>query len=236
MKLSIIIPALNEEKTILEVLGRVKMQELPGWEKEIILIDDGSEDMTGEIAGREDSVKLVRHGFCRGKGAAVASGLKEASGDFVLIQDADLEYDPADWPLLLQKIESGESRVVFGSRNLNPGRRGYASYVLGVWLLTKLANILFGARLTDIYTCYKIVPLALAREIGVSSAGFEMEAEITAKILKRGIGIEEVPISYRPRKFSEGKKIRWRDGVRGAATLFRCRFGGLPQDEKSIKF
>lgn len=227
MKLSIIIPALNEEKTIREILERVRKQKLPGWEKEIIVVDDGSADGTGEVAEKSVGVNLVRHSFCRGKGAAIASGLEAASGDFVLIQDADLEYDPADWPRLLREIGDGKNQAVFGSRNLNPKRRGYTSYVFGVWFLTKLANFLFGARLTDIYTCYKILPLSLFREIGISSAGFEVEAEITAKILKRGVEVREVPISYRPRKFSEGKKIRWMDGARGAATLFRCRFGAL---------
>jgi glycosyltransferase involved in cell wall biosynthesis len=151
---------------------------------------------------------------------AIQTGLKAVSGQAVIIQDADLEYSPADWPRLLKELKS-DPGAVYGSRNINPKKRGYFHYVLGVWLLTKLNNLLFGSRLTDTYTCYKLFPVQVIKSIPLTSHGFEIEAEITAKILKKGLTIKEVPINYSPRKFSQGKKIRFWDGLLGLWTIIK---------------
>ncbi len=214
MKLSIIIPVYNEEKTIEEVLKRVKRAPCLNYEKEIIIVDDGSTD---NLKLREPSAKIVRHRQNLGKGAAIRTGLGLASGEAVIIQDADLEYDPEDWQKMLKKFD-GES-AVYGSRNINPKRKGYFHCVLGVKFLTGLTNLLFQAKLTDIYTCYKLMPLEIIKSLDLKSNGFEIEAEMTAKLLKKRVKIKEVPISYNPRQFKEGKKIRVKDGIIGFWTI-----------------
>ncbi|MBI2465730.1 MAG: glycosyltransferase family 2 protein [Candidatus Sungbacteria bacterium] len=225
MKLSIIIPCYNEEKTIAEVIAKVLTQDLGKWNKEIIVVDDCSRDATPErIKSFLDRIKYLRHNANQGKGAAIKTGLSQATGDAVIVQDADLEYDPADMRRLLEALGDRADLVVYGSRNLNPSRRGYSHYVIGSKLLDALVNLFFGTRLTDVYTCYKLFPAAIIKKINIASRGFELEMELTAKTLKMGYKITEVPIHYYPRKFSEGKKIRALDGLKGIWTLLKYRF------------
>jgi glycosyltransferase involved in cell wall biosynthesis len=223
-KLSIIIPVLNEEATLKKVLEQVSQAPVLEYEKEIIVVDDGSTDRTGEIL--DDSKErfssiILRHDKNLGKGAALQTGLKAVTGQAVIIQDADLEYDPQDWPKLLKELDQPNIGAIYGSRNINPEKRGYFHYVLGVWFLALVNNFLFGSKLTDTYTCYKLFPADLIKSIPLESNGFEIEAEVTAKILKRGLVIKEVPIKYSPRKFFQGKKIRFKDGLRGLWTIIK---------------
>ena len=161
-----------------------------------------------------------KHSKNIGKGAAIRTGLKLATGDLIIIQDADLEYNPNNYKDLLNAL-SEEVAAVYGSRNINPKKRGYAHFVLGVKILTGVINLLFGSKLTDSYTCYKLFRASLSNSISLESYGFEIEAEITAKILKKRMVIKEVPIEYFPRKFFQGKKIRFRDGLIGLWTIFK---------------
>ncbi len=228
-KLSILIPAFNEEKTIEAVLEKVAAQDFGGWSKEIIVVDDGSTDnskikiQNSKLQFKIQNLRLIVHDKNRGKGAAIRTGVKEADGDAVIVQDADLEYDPADIKRLLDELDHGAS-VVFGSRELQPERRGYWHDVLGVRFLTWLVNLFFGSKLTDVYTCYKLFRAEVIKGINIESRGFELEMELTAKTLKMGYKIVEVPIHYYPRKFSEGKKIRAQDGLKGIWTLLKNRF------------
>ena len=223
--LSVIIPAYNEERTIAAVVERVLAVPLPGWEKEIIVVDDGSRDETrARVRQFLGAIRLLAHEENQGKGAAIRTGIAAASGDAVIIQDADMEYDPADWPAMLVAFEEGEGAVIYGSRELRPDRRGYPHYVAGVKMLTAFNNMLFRSRLTDIYTCYKLFPASLIKALPLTSTGFEFEAEVTGALLRRGVQIREVPIRYAPRSFADGKKIRCRDGVIGIRTLFVQRF------------
>lgn len=226
MKLSVVVPTYNEVDTIGEVLQRVRAVELP-LEREIIVVDDGSTDGTREIIAAEaasDDVIALFHPLNRGKGAAVRSGIAHATGDWLIIQDADLELDPADYARLLSPILVGQAQVVYGSRF----RDGYGSLPLrqrfGNVFLTRLTNLLYGARLTDMETCYKLLPTEVMKEIGIRANRFEIEPEITAKLLKRGYHIHEVPISYRYRNQDEGKKLGWRDGVQALWALIKYRF------------
>lgn len=229
-KLSVIIPVFNEEHTVGELLWRVAAQNIGDWEKEIVVVDDGSEDKSkvkmkkAKIQFKIQNCTILFHERNQGKGAAIRTALVHATGDYVLIQDADLEYDPADWPVLLAAAEENPGAAIYGSRNLHPERRGYRYYVWGVWLLTKFTNLLFGSKLTDVYTGYKLTPISLLRATDLSSRGFEFEAEVTAKLLKGGIPIKEVPIRYNPRTFAEGKKIRFRDGLKGLWIILKYRF------------
>lgn len=222
--LSIIIPAYNEEKTIASVLDKVLAQNYGQWNKEIIVVNDCSNDRTDEVIKPYlDKIKYIKHNKNSGKGSAIKTGLSEAVGDTVIVQDADLEYDPADIKLLLEKFDSG-FEIVYGSRNLHPERRGYSHYVFGSKILDWLVNIFFWTNLTDVYTCYKLFKTDVLRKIGIESNGFEMEMELTAKALRMGYKMTEVPIHYYPRKFSEGKKIRAKDGLKGIWTLIKYRF------------
>jgi glycosyltransferase involved in cell wall biosynthesis len=228
--LSIIIPVFNEESTLASLLARVAEQSLVGWEKEIILVDDGSTDGSRAILANAQKqygqgLKIILHKANRGKGAAVQSGIHSASGDAILVQDADLEYDPADWPTLLAALEDETVGAVFGSRNINPRRRGYQHYVWGVAFLTHLVNFLFNARLTDVYTGYKLIRTPLLKSLALVSTGFEFEAEAACRLLQAGVVVKEVPIRYEPRSFSQGKKIRARDGLKGLWTIVKIRFG-----------
>ena len=223
-KLSIIIPVYNEEKTIAAVLEKVLAQSYSGWIKEIIVVNDCSSDRTEAIVRSYlDRVRYIKHKINRGKGAAIKTGLTAAAGEAVIVQDADLEYDPADIRLLLNELDKG-ANVVYGSRNLRPERRGYSHYVLGSKLMDWLVNLFFWTHLTDVYTCYKLFRTDVLRKIGINSRGFEMEMELTAKALKMGYEIAEVPIHYYPRKFADGKKIRAKDGLKGIWTLLKYRF------------
>ncbi|MFA6394200.1 MAG: glycosyltransferase family 2 protein [Patescibacteria group bacterium] len=225
-KLSVIIPVFNEEKTLAESLARIFKASVSDYEKEVIIIDDGSTDGSLSVLNEMRSTYpffLLKHAKNVGKGAAIRSGFKAASGDIVLIQDADLEYDPSQWQLLLKEFENPDVLAVFGSRNMNPKRRGYWHYVFGVKLLTMLVNRLFGSKLTDVYTCYKAFRKSILDGLELKANGFEIEAEITAKLLKKGLAIKEVPIDYFPRKFFEGKKIKFQDGLKGFWMIVKSR-------------
>lgn len=222
-KLSIIIPVFNEEKTIKKVLESVLSQDIGGWEKEVIVIDDHSTDGTREILRQFlDRIRIFQHGKNLGKGAALRTGFKAAVGEMIIVQDADLEYNPNDWPKMIIELEKNpDIGAIFGSRELDPKRKGYWHYILGVRFLAFLINFIFKSSLTDPYTCYKLFHSQIIKNLVLESSGFEIEAEITTKILKQGGRIKEVPISYHPRKFSEGKKIRAIDGMIGIWTIIK---------------
>ncbi len=225
-KISVVIPVYNEERTIREIIERVLAVPLP-LDREIIVVDDCSTDGTWQELVRladEGKIRLFQHKVNRGKGAAVRTGLKQVTGDVVIIQDADLEYDPADYPILLEPILKGRSRVVYGSRFLGPHKAMYFWHSVGNKLLTLITNVLFDTTLTDMETCYKVFTADIARSLNLKSDRWGFDPEITAKILKRGNRIYEVPISYTGREFWEGKKISWKDGFTVIKTLIKYRF------------
>ena len=227
MKLSIIIPVYNEEATLAQIVQKVREVELEGIEKEIVLVDDCSRDRSREIIEQEAKAPgtlAVYHAVNQGKGAAIRSALQVISGDMMIIQDADLEYDPQEYRLLLDAKAKAGVRVVYGSRFKGQGDWKHFSHWLGNKGLTLLTNILYGVSLSDMETCYKLVDAELIKPIPLHSRRFEFEPEITAKLLKRGQRILEVPITYKGRKFEEGKKITWRDGFIAAWTLIKYRF------------
>jgi len=224
MKLSVIIPVYNERATILEVLKKVKSVPV---EKEIIIIDDGSADGTKEILKEiqeTQDLKIIFKDKNEGKGAAIREGLKYVSGDVVVIQDADLEYDPMDWLKMLNIIQGEKADVVYGSRVLGRGEKSSLAFYLGGRFLSFLASILYRIKITDEPTCYKMFKVDVIRSIKLNCKGFEFCPEVTAKVAKKGYEIYEVPISYKPRKIKEGKKIRWKDGVVAIWTLIKYRF------------
>ncbi|QDU67078.1 glycosyltransferase family 2 protein [Engelhardtia mirabilis] len=216
MKLSIVIPVYNEETTLEEIVERV--QQAP-YEKELILVDDCSKDSTPEIMAKleqqYDNVRCFRHEVNKGKGGALATGFSKVSGDVVLIQDADLEYDPADYPVLLRPIEEAGADVVYGSRFLGgPYVRVHLFYhYLGNRFLTLMSNCFTNLNLTDMETCYKVFRREVADKIDIQSSTFAVEPEITAKVARLRCRIYEVPISYAGRDYSEGKKIGPKDAV-----------------------
>ena len=220
---SIIVPAFNERRTIEEILRRLRQVQRS---LQIIVVDDGSTDGTTDLlraAAERGEIELLLHSVNQGKGAAVRSGMARVTGDVVIIQDADLEYDPADFTQLLAPIDNGIAEVVYGSRFLGPHRAMYYWHSVGNRFLTFLCNVLFDTTLTDMETGYKAIDANIAKSIDLRSERWGFDPEITAKILKGGHRIFEVPISYAGREFSEGKKIRWKDGVAVATTLVRYR-------------
>lgn len=225
MKITVIIPAYNEKKTIREIIHRVQQTRLAD---EILVVDDGSVDGTREILKEleeQGSVRVVLHERNQGKGAAVTTGFKHASGDVLLIQDADLEYDPRDYPALLKPIEEGIADVVFGSRFLGAARRpAMFWHMVANKLLTLMTNILYDNILTDMETGYKVFCKDVVKDMTIHARRFDFEPEFTAKILKRKIRIYEVPITFNPRDYSEGKKIKLRDAFEAVWTLIKYRF------------
>jgi len=223
--LSVIIPSYNERDTIAEIVRRVRAVPL---NLEIIVVDDGSDDGTSEIlAGIEgDGVRVLRHHENRGKGAALATGFAAAAGEVIVIQDADLEYDPAELPELMAPIEKGMADVVYGSRfGGKPQRVHMFWHKMGNRLLTFLTNLLFNCTLTDMETCYKMFRREVIEGIVIRSRRFDVEPELTAKILKaKKWRVYEIPVSYYGRNYGEGKKITWRDGFAAIWTLIRYRF------------
>jgi glycosyltransferase involved in cell wall biosynthesis len=222
----VVIPCFNERETILELLDRVNASPI---DKEVIVVDDRSTDGSRELLmqryeERGDFVlKLLPRN--RGKGAAVKEGLQAANGDVVIVQDADLEYDPADYPSLLRPIETGKTRVVYGSRFLGEHKAMYFWHSVGNKMLTLVCNVLFDTTLTDMETCYKVFSIDIARRLRLREPGWGFDPEITARILRMGYRIYEVPISYAGREFDEGKKINaMRDGPTVLLTLLRYRF------------
>jgi glycosyltransferase involved in cell wall biosynthesis len=223
--LSVIVPVFNERDTVTEIFRRMRAVELP-LDLEIIAVDDGSSDGTDRALGviEDSTVRVIRHGANRGKGAAIRTGLAKARGDLILIQDADLEYDPEDWPKLLAPLLRGRAMVVYGSRFTGERKNMLIWHWVGNRLLSMVTNVLYNTTLSDMETCYKLFDKRVLEGITIKSDRFEFEPEITAKVLRRGYRIYEVPISYSGREFDEGKKITWRDGFGALSTLIRYRF------------
>ncbi|MBS3750223.1 MAG: glycosyltransferase family 2 protein [Anaerolineales bacterium] len=225
MEVSVIIPIYNEEETLQKIIERVWDTEIP---QEIILVDDGSVDGTRDILNqyedRED-MKVIYHQKNQGKGAAVRTGLDNASGDVVIIQDADLEYDPRDYPELLRPIQEGVADVVYGSRFLGASRRvAMFWHLVANKMLTLMTNILYDTILTDMETGYKVFKREIVEDIPLHAKRFEFEPEFTAKILKRNVRIFEVPITFNPRDYEEGKKIGLSDAFEAVWALIKYRF------------
>lgn len=227
--LSIIMPAYNEERTIFDAVKAVSKVKLPGLKKQIIIVDDGSTDGTGKIlrnlAKKNKKLKIIFVPYNKGKGNAIREGIKCVKGDYTVIQDADLEYDPADYPGLLEPISSGRADVVFGSRFTGRPHRSFLfwNYVANK-ILNIVANFLYNTLLTDMETCYKMFRSEVLTGLDLESNGFEIEPEITAKILKKHCRIYEVPINFYARGYSEGKKIKAMDGIRALWALIKYRF------------
>lgn len=245
MKLSVIIPAYNEIDTIEEIVARVRAVHLdvPVWanhanettislDREIVIVDDGSTDGTRNILKTlhgEPDLTIIFHEHNKGKGGAVWTGLQITSGDICIIQDADLEYDPRDYPKLLQPILEQRSQVVYGSRfRGGPSKAMFFWHMIGNRFLTFVTNLLYNTILTDMETCYKVFSREVADKLRIRASGWGFDPEITAQILLSGYRIYEVPISYSGREFAEGKKISWRDGFTVLWTLLKYRLRGHP--------
>jgi len=245
MKLSIVMPVHNEKDTIVEIIRRIEAVDL---DKEIIIVDDKSTDGTAEILQKDfsnkDNIRLIFLNRNRGKGFAVRKGILESKGKIVIIQDADLEYDPNDYEKLIEPIQQGRACIVYGSRFMNLNKASYLrrwliscfkgkqctvghiyfSHFLGIMVLNFLVFVFYGAKLSDEATCYKVFRHDVLKEISLRARRFEFCPEITAKVLKMGYKILEVPISYYPRTTEHGKKIGWRDGLVAITTLIKYRF------------
>ena len=228
MKLSIIVPVYNEQATLEEIVRRIRESPL---NKEIIAVDDGSSDNSPKLLEKmKNEIGLdflsIRHEKNKGKGAAIRTGLEAAKGDLILIQDADLEYDPSEYTRLIQPFLDDEKvEVVYGSRILlKQNSRSSFMFYWGGRLLSGITNFLYGSQITDEPTCYKVFKTRLLKSLDLTSDGFEFCPEVTAKILRRKIQIHEIPISYRPRSKEEGKKIQWKDGLIAIWVLIKYRF------------
>src|SRR5262245_58512275 len=224
MKLSILMPVYNEEDRVAGAVKQALDVDYPA-DVEVVVVDDGSRDGTAEILGRISGsrVRVVTKPRNKGKGAAVRTAAEIATGDYMVILDADLEYDPQDIPSLLEPVLDGRATVVYGSRTFGSHSAYSFWYVMGNKGVTTVANMLFNSYISDLETCFKLMPLSLFKSLKIRSAGFGMEAEITGKLLRRHMRPFEVPISYRARSREEGKKITWRDGVEALWILTRER-------------
>jgi glycosyltransferase involved in cell wall biosynthesis len=241
MKLSIIIPVYNEEKTVKELISIVKKVDTKDVSKELVVVDDGSKDNTVNILKNITGIKLIIHKKNAGKGAAVRTGIKHSTGDIIIIQDADLEYNPNDYYKLIKPIIDKKTKVVYGSRYLSAEQKrsnwliasnflkakhtkAYFTAYLGGRFLTFLANFLYRGNITDEPTCYKVFKADVLKSINLKCKRFEFCPEVTAKVLKKGYKIFEIPTPYKPRSFEEGKKINWKDGLEAIWTLIKYRF------------
>jgi dolichol-phosphate hexosyltransferase len=228
VKLSVLMPVYDEARTVSLAAKRLLDVDFP-CEVELVVVDDGSTDGTAAkveaLAGTDPRVTVAHHGTNRGKGAAVRTAASHATGDYLLVYDADLEYPPEQIPKLLEPVLAGETEVVYGTRVFG-GTSAYTYwYVLGNRAVTTAANILFNAYITDLSTCFKLLPLPLYRELDIRENGFGADPELTAKLLKRGIRPFEIPITYRSRTRAEGKKITWRHGFEALRVLAKVRLG-----------
>ena len=227
-KLSIVIPIYNEAEHLEEILRQIEAVDI-GMEKELILVDDCSTDGTREILQRlqnsaDNTAKIYYHEINQGKGATVRTGFQHITGDITLIQDADLEYDPQDYPILLEPILAGKADVVYGSRFMEGRQEGLLRSYLANRFLTFLSNFVNGTKLTDMETCYKVIKTDILKEVSLRSDRFGFEPEITAKLAKRKCNIIDVPISYRGRDYHQGKTVSWKDGVAAIIHILRFRF------------
>ena len=232
MKLSIIIPAFNEQSSVAQILSKVNEVKLPNADKEIIVVNDGSSDNTDKIlTAQKIKFKYLKHKKNLGKGAAIRTGIKVATGNIVLIQDADLEYNPQDYLKLLEPILENKVSVVYGTRLANYPLKFWGkdktvlpTHLLANKFLTLLTNLLYSSKLTDMETGYKVFKKEVLDSISIKSNKFDFEAEVTIRILKKNIKILEIPIITQPRGYNEGKKIGWKDGVSAVWTLIKYKF------------
>ena len=222
--LSVIVPVYNERNTVTEIIRRIRAVRVP-LEVDVVVVDDGSTDGTEKVlsALQDSTVRVITHDQNRGKGAAVRTGIASAKGDLVIIQDADLEYDPKDWPRMLEPILEGKAKVVYGSRFTGERKNMLPSHWVGNRILALMTNLLYSSTLSDMETCYKLFDRKVLDGMTINSNRFDFEPEITAKVLRRGYRIYEVPVSYAGREVSEGKKISWRDGIAALVALLRYR-------------
>ncbi len=224
MKLSIIIPVYNERNTVLEIIKRVESVKLDDVEKELVIIDDSSTDGTRDILKKLKNHTIICHPKNMGKGAAIRTGLEKATGDIFVIQDADLEYDPSSFVELLKPIINGKTNIVYGSRNLIHVRKNIILHYVGNIFLTYVFNLLYGYKISDMETCYKMFTKETLKGIELKGNRWEFDPEITAKFARKGERIIEVPIIVKPRSFKEGKKIKWKDGIKILSCLIKYRF------------
>lgn len=236
MKLSIVVPVFNEEKTIYAVLKKIDRIVIDGVEKQVVVVDDGSRDRTkdrvNDFARVHSKIRVISHLKNQGKGAAVITGIKNSTADYIIIQDADLEYDPGDIKKLIEPILDGKSEVVYGTRLKRLPRFSrdertpqFLLHYLGNKFLSLLTSLLYGQWITDMETCYKLFPRKAVEDMNLNAKGFEFEPEITAKLLKKGYKILEIPISTNPRGYNEGKKLNtFKDGAIALWTLLKYRF------------
>jgi glycosyltransferase involved in cell wall biosynthesis len=223
--LTVIMPVFNERSTVAEIIRRMRAVEIP-LTLQIVVVDDASSDGSDKVlqALEDSTVRVIRHPENQGKGAAIRTGMAAMTGDLLLIQDADLEYDPDDWPRLLDPILKGKAKVVYGSRFTGERKNMMPLHWFGNRLLSLVTNVLYSSTLSDMETCYKLFDVQILEGITIVSNRFDFEPEITAKVLRRGHRIYEVPISYAGREADEGKKITWHDGFGALAALIRFRF------------